>query len=113
MKRLLQLENILLLSFTLFIYFYFFNFSWQLLLLLLLVPDISMIGYIINTKIGATIYNSCHHLLIPILLCGLGILFHNNLLIMISLIWFTHIFMDRTLGFGLKYPTSFQKNHLN
>ena len=49
MKQLIQLENIMLLLFTLFIYFYFFNFSWQLLLLLLLVPDISMIGYMVDT----------------------------------------------------------------
>ena len=113
MKQLIQLENIMLLLFTLFIYFYFFNFSWQLLLLLLLVPDISMIGYMVDTKIGATIYNSCHHLLIPILLCGVGFLFHHNSLIMISLIWLTHIFMDRTLGFGLKYSTSCHETHLN
>jgi Domain of unknown function (DUF4260) len=30
----------------------------------------------------------------------------------VALIWFAHIGMDRTVGYGLKYPTSFKDTHL-
>ncbi|HEY2386937.1 MAG TPA: DUF4260 family protein, partial [Candidatus Binatia bacterium] len=29
-----------------------------------------------------------------------------------ALIWLAHIGMDRLLGYGLKYPTSFHHTHL-
>jgi hypothetical protein len=30
----------------------------------------------------------------------------------VAIIWFGHIGMDRLVGFGLKYPDSFQHTHL-
>jgi Domain of unknown function (DUF4260) len=30
----------------------------------------------------------------------------------LGLIWFTHIGVDRALGYGLKYPTGFKDTHL-
>jgi hypothetical protein len=33
-------------------------------------------------------------------------------MVAVALIWFAHISMDRTVGYGLKYPTSFKDTHL-
>ena len=73
---------------------------------------LSMIGYVINTKIGATIYNLDHNFLLPLILLVMSFMFVYALLLMISLIWIAHIFMDRALGFGLKYTDSFKHTHI-
>ena len=56
-KILLHLEGVAILLLSL--YFYSYNqFSWLLFFVLLLAPDISMIGYLFNNKVGAVLYNS-------------------------------------------------------
>lgn len=110
-KTILQLENsaLLLLALTLFIYldypiFYFFLF--------LLSPDISMIGYLKNPALGATIYNLAHNLVFPIILIFIYLFTHIALLLPIAIVWSAHIFMDRTLGYGLKYSDEFKHTHI-
>lgn len=88
------------------------DFSLWLFFLLLLVPDVTMVGYFINEKIGATLYNTGHNLILPIICCGLSMSFSNENVLMLSLIWLAHILMDRCLGYGLKYPQSFKETHL-
>lgn len=112
MKKLLNLEYLSLILIILFIYFVVFNFSWWLLLLLLFTPDLSIVGYLINTKIGAYIYNVFHHLLFPSVLLTIALKANNELLMMLSLICYLHIYLDRLLGYGLKYTDSFQHTHL-
>lgn len=113
MNRLLKIENLLLFMLTLFIYFYLFKFSLWYFLILLFIPDVSMIGYFINTKVGAYIYNTIHYLFFPITLLIISILVKSNTATMIALIWISHIFMDRSLGFGLKYLDDFKHTHLS
>jgi len=86
--------------------------DWWLFVLLFFVPDVSMIGYVINTRIGATIYNLVHVYALPAILGLVGLFTINALLVSGSLIWFAHIGLDRLLGFGLKYPTVFKDTHL-
>jgi hypothetical protein len=86
--------------------------SWTLFLLLLLVPDIFMIGYAKNSKLGALVYNAGHTYNIPFLLLGLFLLIHTPILLPLSIIWIAHISMDRMLGFGLKFDTDFKDTHL-
>ena len=88
------------------------HFSLWLFFLLLLVPDITMLGYFIHSKAGAIIYNVGHSLILPIICCGLSISISNQILLMLALIWLAHIMMDRCLGYGLKYPHSFQETHM-
>ena len=83
--------------------FYFF--------LLLLVPDVSMIGYFINTKIGAILY-IVHHFSLPTILLTICIVFNISTVTPIALIWIAHILMDRGFGFGLKYANDFKETHL-
>jgi len=86
--------------------------GWLLFVLLFFVPDVSMIGYAVNTRIGATIYNLVHAYALPAILGLVGLFTVNALLASLSLIWFAHIGLDRVLGFGLKYPTVFKDTHL-
>ncbi len=81
-------------------------------ILLLLVPDVSMVGYTINIRVGSIVYNLVHTYALPALLAGLGLLLNAPLVLQIALIWFAHIGMDRTVGYGLKYATNFKDTHL-
>ncbi len=113
MKLLLKAEDLSMLVVCLFCFFYVFNFSFTTLLLLLFIPDLSMIGYLVNTNIGSKVYNLIHHLFLPLLMFMISFLINNETIRMVSLIWLIHIFMDRSLGFGLKYPDSFKHTHLS
>lgn len=94
-------------------YFYFSNgYSLGMFLLLLLAPDVFMIGYMINNKIGAYLYNVAHTYTTPLLLLLAGNIISMNNLTMISLIWLAHIGMDRMLGYGLKYASGFKDTHI-
>ncbi len=111
-KKLLHLEG--LFFFITAIYFYNnLQGNWLLFILLLFVPDISMIGYIKNKKIGAFIYNFVHNYVLALLCIFLGyILLKNTIVTLIGIILFAHVSIDRFLGYGLKYSTSFKETHL-
>lgn len=79
---------------------------------LLLLPDASMVGYIVNPRMGGLIYNAVHTYVLPTLLTGIALAFSIPGGVSFMLIWFAHISMDRTLGFGLKYPDAFKQTHL-
>jgi Domain of unknown function (DUF4260) len=88
------------------------HFHWWLFALLLLSPDLSMLGYVANTKIGAAAYNLVHTSAGPILLLVVAVVAPLSALEPYALIWLAHIGMDRMLGYGLKYPTRFRDTHL-
>jgi hypothetical protein len=79
---------------------------------LLLAPDLAMLGYLINPRIGATVYNLAHLYALPIALAALGLAVQNPVLVQLALIWFAHIGMDRAAGYGFKYSTAFKDTHL-
>lgn len=110
-KTILQFENgvFFLLAVSLYIYS---KFSVSYFFLFLFLPDITMLGYLRNPIIGANIYNLGHTLIFPSLLIFVYFFTHTPLLLAISLIWFAHIFMDRTFGYGLKYPDEFKHTHI-
>lgn len=86
--------------------------DWLAFILLLLVPDVAMLGYKINARAGAVIYNIAHFYGLPLAL-GLIALFGGWITgVALALIWLAHISMDRALGFGLKYTTDFKDSHL-
>ncbi|MFA6515384.1 MAG: DUF4260 domain-containing protein [Candidatus Paceibacterota bacterium] len=107
----LKSEALALLIATILAY-YFVGLSWWLFFVLLLFPDLFMVGYFKNSKIGATIYNIGHTYSIPILLLGVFIFSNISILLPISIIWIAHISMDRVLGYGLKLDTNFKDTHL-
>jgi hypothetical protein len=86
--------------------------SWWLFLLLLFTPDISVLGYLRNARVGAAIYNLVHNYLLPALSLALGIGFNLPGLTFAGILVLAHIGLDRTLGYGLKLSSSFQDTHL-
>lgn len=86
--------------------------DWLLFALLLLAPDLSALGYLAGTKVGASTYNLFHTYLLPGSLALFGVFAGSSLAISLALIWFAHIGMDRLVGYGLKYPTAFKETHL-
>lgn len=86
--------------------------QWWLYPALLLVPDIFMLGYLRNSKLGSIIYNLGHSYPATAGLTGIGFATGSNFMIALGAIWFGHIGWDRMFGYGLKYATSFKHTHL-
>lgn len=87
-------------------------FAWWWFPALLLLPDVGMIGYLINPKIGAITYNFLHHRGLAALVAAIGLWYGKPTWQLASVIMFAHISMDRALGYGLKYADSFGHTHL-
>jgi hypothetical protein len=108
----LRLEGLVLFGLALLLYAVADG-SWIVFLLLFLVPDLGMLGYLRGNTVGALIYNLFHTYLLPALLVVLGIVAAGgDVPVLLALIWFAHIGLDRMLGFGLKFPTGFGDTHL-
>ena len=80
--------------------------------LLFFSPDISMVGYLINTRIGAYCYNLFHHRAIALVVLAIGLLTHNNVLVAVGTLLFAHSSFDRMMGYGLKYTDDFKHTNL-
>ncbi|MEO6728846.1 MAG: DUF4260 domain-containing protein [Candidatus Dojkabacteria bacterium] len=111
MKILLKIEEAA--QFVLALYlFSLLPYSWLTFVLLLLTPDIGMIGYLFNPKVGSITYNLTHHKAIAIGLYLLGLVSGINIISLAGIIIFAHSSSDRVLGYGLKYPDAFKLTHL-
>lgn len=86
--------------------------SWWIFAVLFLVPDLGLLGYAASHRVGATTYNLTHTLSLPLLLGATSLAVGWVTAGAVALIWLAHIGMDRTFGYGLKYPTSFRDTHL-
>lgn len=75
-------------------------------------PDISMLGYLINAKIGAITYNIFHHKGIAIVIIGIGCFMKVEVVLTTGILLFAHASFDRMMGYGLKYYSSFNDTHL-
>ncbi len=82
------------------------------LLPLLLAPDISMIGYVRGSRVGAMTYNAVHNLATAIIVLAVGWFAAIAPLALAGAILVAHVGMDRSLGYGLKLPTDFRDTHL-
>lgn len=111
MKNLLRLEELVQFIFGI-VMFCALDYAWWVFPALLLLPDIGMLGYLINPKVGALLYNIFHHKGLAILTILLGYFFLGEFYTLIGVILFSHAAMDRCFGYGLKYPDSFSNTHL-
>jgi hypothetical protein len=93
------------------LYFYA-DFPWWLLLVLVLAPDISMIAFAAGQRVGTATYNAAHTYAAPVALGAVGVVGETDLAVQIALVWITHVGVDRTIGYGLKYPSGFKDTHL-
>lgn len=80
--------------------------SWILFVALFLAPDLAILGYLAGVRVGSATYNAVHTYVGPIILIAFAVTRP------FGLIWAAHIAIDRLLGFGLKYPTTFKDTHL-
>lgn len=77
-----------------------------------LAPDIGMLGYLINSRIGAVTYNLLHHRLVAVACCLAGWAFQLNMVAFMGVLMLGHISFDRLLGYGLKFADDFKHTHL-
>jgi hypothetical protein len=110
-RLILRLEAFCLLAGTLWA-FQVQHAGWALFALLLLAPDLSMLGYLVNPKIGAAAYNAAHTTVVYGPLAAYGYLSGSSVALAVGLIGLAHVGFDRLLGFGLKYPLGFGYTHL-
>lgn len=111
MKTTLKIEE--LFQFLLGIVFFSqLNYAWWVFPALLLLPDIGMLGYMFNNKIGAISYNIFHHKAIAIVFLVAGYFYLGEVYTLIGVILYSHASFDRLLGYGLKYSDHFKHTHL-
>lgn len=111
MKKLIQAEELMMFAACLY-YFPSFGLSWWWLAACILLPDISMVGYLVNPRIGAYTYNFFHHRGVAIQAFAAGLLLGSMPIQFAGFILFAHASMDRMLGYGLKYEKGFRYTHL-
>jgi hypothetical protein len=80
--------------------------------LLFFTPDLAMLGYLRNPRLGALGYNLIHNYGVSLAVLGLSLLTNWTPGIMLGLILTAHISFDRLFGYGLKYTTAFGDTHL-
>lgn len=111
LKNLIRLEELGFFLVTIYL-FYLLPYPWWVYPLLLFIPDISILGYMINNVAGAYLYNFIHHRGIAIILYICGMLLSSSLMALMGLILFAHSSLDRVFGYGLKLPSGFKDTHL-
>lgn len=110
-KTVLKLEGLAV--FLTCLYFYSkLDASWLLFVLLWLLPDVSMIGYFKNLKLGAFLYNLIHNYILALLIIVIGLWQGDNFTISLGVILASHIGLDRFFGYGLKYIDNFKHTHI-
>jgi hypothetical protein len=111
MKNLLKLEELFLFGLALFL-FSQLHYSWIWYALLFLAVDLSMLGYLVNPRLGAWIYNLVHHMGVSVTLYVLGYLLSVPWLMFAGTVLLGHSSLDRVFGYGLKHPDEFKNTHL-
>ena len=85
---------------------------WWLFAVFILAPDLSMLGYLGGTRVGAIAYNVFHVTLGPLALALAGFLLPQFDVLAVAITWLCHIGLDRAFGMGLKYKVGFAFTHL-
>lgn len=88
------------------------DYAWWVFPACILLPDLSMVGYLINPKTGAWLYNFFHHKLVAIIILVAGFWLNFPVLTLAGVILFAHSAMDRIFGYGLKFNDNFKHTHL-
>ncbi|GMG97423.1 DUF4260 domain-containing protein [Tepidimicrobium xylanilyticum] len=88
------------------------DFNMLVFFICLFLPDLLMLGYLVDNNVGAFFYNLGHVFVFPLILLLLAAITKGQIFIMAGLIWSAHIFLDRMIGYGLKYVEGFKITHL-
>ena len=113
MKKIIQIEEVAITALSIyFLTLYNLGLPVWVWVLLFFSPDISMLGYLINSRVGAYTYNLFHHRAVAILIAAVGLFIASNLITAIGILLFAHSSFDRMLGYGLKFEDDFKHTHL-
>ena len=111
-KNIIRVESLVVFLSTIFFY-QTMQYKWIWFAILFFVPDIAIMFYMINKRVGSICYNIIHTYSIPIIGILINSLFFKmDFINIISLTFIAHISMDRFIGFGLKYPDDFKVTHI-
>ena len=94
------------------VFFVHLHFDWWWLLVFFVAFDISMVGYLVNKRIGAITYNLVHNYFVPAVLLLIYTVTATRGYAFVGLLWAFHVAGDRAQGYGLKFSTGFQDTHL-
>lgn len=111
MSFVLKLEEMAVFALCIFL-FSKLNFAWWWFPALLFIPDIGMLGYLINPQLGAFTYNVIHHRLLATAIAVYALTYGSDNWKLAAIILFAHISFDRACGYGLKHADSFSNTHL-
>jgi hypothetical protein len=111
-RFLLRLEAAVLLALAVFFYATYSS-SWWLFAMLLLAPDVGILGYLANPRVGAVAYNVFHTYLLPSVVVVVGVVTGSEATSSVGIVWFAYIGIDRALGYGLKNAENFKHTHLD
>jgi len=75
-------------------------------------PDISMLGYLVNAKVGAISYNIFHHKAIAIAAVGMGFFMKIEVLMVIGILLFAHSSFYGMMGYGLTFLSCFNDTYI-
>jgi hypothetical protein len=107
---LLRLEGLCVLIATLLAYSRW-GMGWGTFALYFLAPDVSFLGYLAGSRVGAVTYNLAHSYFGAITCLMAGLLLPVPVILGAGIIWCAHIGFDRALGYGLKYGQGFGYTH--
>ena len=85
---------------------------WWLVPALFLVPDLSALGYLAGTRVGAWTYNAAHTAPLPLALLAAGAGWDLGAFTVAGAVGLFHLGLDRLLGYGVKYDHAFGATHL-
>ena len=85
---------------------------WLAIVPLLLVPDVSMVGYLRDPRLGAVTYNLVHNWVLGLGVLGVGLASGATPVAVAGAVLIAHVGMDRAMGYGLKLTSSFADTHL-
>lgn len=111
MKNLIRAEEAAMFGLSIYL-FSLTDYAWWWYLVLILTPDIGMLGYLVNSKIGAWTYNVFHHKGVAVVVLLGSWFWGMPILELTGIILFGHASMDRVLDYGLKYEDGFKHTHL-
>ncbi len=111
MKNLLRIEELGLFGLAIYLNS-FLPFDGWVFWALFLTPDIGMLGYLINSRVGAITYNLLHHkgIAVACYLAGYFLMIHE--LTLAGVVLLGHSSFDRVFGYGLKFSDNFKNTHL-
>jgi hypothetical protein len=111
-RSLLRLEGAALFIACTVAYFAWAQAQWWLFAVLFLAPDLALVALLAGRRAAAVAYDATHLTVGPLVLAGIGALTGTQWATEAALIWGAHIGIDRAVGYGLRYPGSFEATHL-